>query len=219
MHYAKLGISPTILHNMPSMEKRIHVRTLVIDDDQAVCRRLRGWLAADGYEVATFTRPPAGLEHARRESCELALVDLHLPDADGVEIITRLQAASPQMRIVAMGAFPQTDQVLRAIRAGARDLIEKPIRHATLLRTLHRQLAEVGIPARTEQQFNRRLGARLRRLRKDAQRKQQEVAKAAGITPAQLSQIELGKTATSTWTLARISSALRITLASLFEGL
>jgi DNA-binding response OmpR family regulator len=201
------------------MKNRIHVRTLVIDDDRTVCRRLLGWLEADGHQVVTFTDPLAGLEHARRTPCELALVDLRLPDTDGAEVITRLRAASPQTRIVAMSAFPQTEQVLRAIRAGARDLIEKPIQHAGLLRALQRQLAEVGIPARTERQFNRRLGARLRKVRQEARRTQQEVAKAAGITPAQLSQIELGKTATSTWTLARISGALRVTLTSLFDGL
>ena len=45
------------------------------------------------------------------------------------------------------------------------------------------------------------------------------MAEAAGITPAQLSQIELGKTATSTWTLARIAGTLRIPLTKLFDEL
>lgn len=201
------------------MKDQIHVRTLVIDDDEAVCRRLSGWLTAQAHEVVTVTDPRAGVEHAAQTPCDLALVDLRLPDADGVEVIARLHRAWPQMRIVAMSAFPQADRVRRAIRAGARDLIEKPISQPRLLKVLERQLAEIGIPVRTELQFNRRLGARLRKLRKEARRTQQEVAELAGITPAQLSQIELGKTATSTWTLARISGALRVTLASLFDGL
>jgi DNA-binding NtrC family response regulator len=201
------------------MKKWIRVRTLVIDDDETVCRRLSGWLDALGHDVVTFTDPLAGVQHAAQTPCELALVDLRLPDMDGVEVIGRLREASPQMRVLAMSAFPQTDQVLKAIRAGARDLIEKPIQQRVLLKALERQLAEIGIPARTERQFNRRLGARLRTLRQDARRTQHEVAELAGITPAQLSQIELGKTATSTWTLARISGALRVTLANLFDGL
>ncbi|MFQ5806861.1 MAG: response regulator [Phycisphaerae bacterium] len=201
------------------MKNRIHVRTLVIDDDATVCRRLAGWLDAQGHEVLTFTDPAAGMERAKQSSCELALVDLRLPDADGAEVIERLCEASPHTRVVAMSAFPQADQVRRAIRAGARDLIEKPIQQRVLLKVLERQLAEIGIPVRSERQFNRRLGARLRKVRQEARRTQQEVAEAAGITPAQLSQIELGKTATSTWTLARISGALRIRLASLFNGL
>ncbi len=201
------------------MKKRIRVRTLVIDDDETVCRRLSGWLADEAHEVATFTDPRAGVEHARQTPCELALVDLRLADVDGDEVIGRLRETSPQTRVVALSAFPQMDQVLRAIRAGARDLLEKPIQRPVLLKVLERQLAEIGIPARTEPEFNRRLGARLRKVRRDTRRTQQEVAELAGITAAQLSQIELGKTATSTWTLARISGALKITLASLFDGL
>jgi len=201
------------------MKKRIRVRTLVIDDDETVCRRLSGWLADEAHEVATFTDPRAGLEHARHTPCELALVDLRLPDVEGDEVIRRLREASPQTRVVALSAFPQMDQVLRAIRAGARDLVEKPVQRHILLKALERQLAEIGIPARTEPEFNRCLGARLRKLRQDARRTQHEIAELAGITAAQLSQIELGKTATSTWTLARISGALKVRLATVFDGL
>lgn len=207
------------MDNALLMRDRIHVRTLVIDDDEAVCRRVFGWLDAEAYEVVTFTDPWAGVERAAQGSYELALVDLRLPDADGVDVIARLRETSPRTRVVAMSAFPEADQVRRAIRAGARDLIEKPIKQSALLWALERQLAEIGIPARGEEQFNRRLGARLRRLRRDARRTQREVAEAAGITPAQLSQIELGKTATTTWTLARISGTLHVTLLSVFEEL
>ena len=203
--------------NAAVMRDRIRVRALVIDDDETVCRRVAGWLDAEAYEVVTFTDPRAGLEHAERDSCELALVDLRLPDSDGAEVITRLRELAPAARIVAMSAFPQADQVRRAIRAGARDLIEKPIQESALLRAVWRQLAEMGIPAATEAQFNRRLGNRLRQLRERTRQTQRELAAAVGITPAQLSQIELGKTATTTWTLARISAALKVPLAAVFE--
>jgi FixJ family two-component response regulator len=166
-----------------------------------------------------FTEPAAGVEHARQVACDVGLVDLRLPNVEGAEIVGRLREVSPGTRVIAMCAFPQVEQVLSAIRAGARDVIEKPIQQPALLEALQRQLAEIGIPVRSEQHFNRRLGARIRELRQDGRRTQQEVAERAGITAAQLSQIELGKTATSTWTLARISSALRIPLASLFNGL
>ena len=203
--------------NAAVMRDRIHVRTLVIDDDETVCRRVSGWLEDQAQEVAAFTDPRAGLEYAARDSCDLALVDLRLPETDGVEVIARLGAVSPLTRVVAMSAFPQADQVRRAIRAGARDLVEKPMQQFALLRALQRQLAEIGIPVRTEAQFNRRLGARLRRLRREARQTQRELARSVGITPAQLSQIELGKTGTTTWTLARISAGLKVPLAALFE--
>jgi DNA-binding response OmpR family regulator len=201
------------------MRDRIAVRVLVIDDDEKVCRRLAGWLEAQAYEVAAFTDPREGLAHAAHTPCELALVDLRLPDADGAEVITRLRLARAQMRVIAMSAFPKVDEARQATDAGASQLIEKPIQRGALLAALEHQLAQIGIPVRAEAEFNRRLGARLRKLRRDAGRRQYEVAESAGITPAQLSQIELGKTATSTWTLARITGTLQIPLATLFDGL
>lgn len=203
--------------NATTMRDRIRVRTLVIDDDQTVCRQVSGWLDVERHEVAAFADARAGAVYAEHEACDLALVDLLLPDADGVEVIERLLEVSPSTRVVALSAFPQADRVRRAIRAGARDLIEKPIERLTLLRALERQLTEIGIPARSEAQFNERLGTRLRLLRKEARRTQRELAEAVGITPAQLSQIEMGKTATTTWTLARIAGVLRAPLARVFE--
>lgn len=201
------------------MKNRIRVRTLVIDDDESVCRRLTGWLDAQQHEVATFTDPEVGLSRARETPYELALVALRLPNRDGVEVIAELHDASPQTRVVAMSAFPRPDHVRQAIRAGARGVIEKPIQQPALFRLLDRQLTEIGIPANTEPRFNLRLGARLRKLRDDAGRTQQNLAREAGITPAQLSQIEHGKTATSTWTLARIAGALKLPLDSLLREL
>ncbi len=202
----------------PAGKARIRVRVLVIDDDAAVCRRLAEWLTRSNYEPMTFTDPRRGLGHAARRPCELALIDLILPDEDGVAIITQLRTICPRARPIAMSAFPQAKQVRRAIRAGARDLLEKPVEREQLLRTLDRHLAEMGLPALTEAEFNRRLGARLRALRRAIPLTQQQVAEQAGITAAQLSQIECGKTATSTWTLARVAGTLRVTLDDLFRG-
>jgi CheY-like chemotaxis protein/DNA-binding XRE family transcriptional regulator len=201
------------------MKDRIPVFTLVIDDDETVCRRLRGWLESQAHEVVTLTDPRAGVEHAAQSPPDLALVDLRLPDVDGVEIVSRLREASPLTRVVAMCAFPKPEDVEAAIGAGAQALLEKPVSRPALIEVATRQLAAIGIPARTEAEFNSRLGSRLRRLRSDAGRTQQDVAELVGITPAQLSQIESGKTATSTWTLARICATLRVPLASVFEDM
>jgi len=199
------------------MKHVIPVRTLVIDDDEPLCRRLAGWLEAEDQAVETFTDPRAGVERAEQERFDLALVDLRMPDVDGVTVLARLREVTPDTRLVALSAFPEPDQVRRAVRAGARALLEKPIQQPELLRVAREQLAEIGVPVREEAEFNHRLGARLRLLRTRAERPQNEVAEEAGITPAQLSQIELGKTATSTWTLARICGVLRVPLDSLFD--
>jgi len=118
-----------------------------------------------------------------------------------------------------MSAFPDVPQVVAAMRAGARDLLEKPIQQPALLEAVERQLTELGLGIRSEPEFNRRLGARLRAVRTHAQRTLPEVAEASGLTVSRLSQIELGKTGTTLWALARICSALQTPLDKLLADL
>lgn len=200
------------------MNRRIPIRTLIIDDDELLCRKLHGWLEAAAYEPVTFAKPDEALRNAAQVQYHLALVALRLSETEGTAVIAALRQTSPHTRVVAMTAFPETPQVLAAFRAGARDLLEKPVQQSTLLETLDRQLRESGVAVRTEEEFNGRLGAKLRALRNESGRRLRDVAAAGGLTAAQLSQIETGKTATSTWTLARLCGALQTPLAELFKG-
>ncbi len=186
----------------------IPVRALVIDDDESVCRKLAGWLTEATVDVVTFTDAAAGLQHARNAFARIGLIDLRLPDVDSLELIEQLRRISPRTRVIGMTAFPDVAQVIAAVRAGARDILEKPIQLPAVLAAIERQLGESGTCVRSEDEYNRRLGSRIRAVRAEANLTLSEIAAASGLTAAQLSHIELGKTATSTWTLARICSAL-----------
>ena len=202
-----------------AMPRVIPVRILVIDDDDSVCRKVGGWLRAAAYDVVTFTDPAAGVAHAERAPTPLAIVDLRLAEIDGATVIAALRRAAPAMRIVAMCAFPEMPQVLAAMRAGALDLLEKPVQCESLLAAVERQLADAGLAVRCEEDFNRRLGARIRLVRTQAKRTLNDLAGDCGLTAAQLSQIELGKSATTTWSLARISGALGLPLTRLVSDI
>jgi DNA-binding NtrC family response regulator len=201
------------------MLRLIPVRVIVIDDEEAVGRRVGTWLREATCDVVTFTRAADALQHARLAPAQLALVDLHLADADSLELISALRNAAPAMRIVALAAFPEPRQIVAAVRAGAADLLEKPVQHEALLAALARQLAASGIVVRSEQEFNQRLGARLRALRVQSERTLAELSESCGLTVGQLSQIELGKSGTTTWGLARICAALGLPLQRLLAEL
>lgn len=201
------------------MKSKISTRTLVIDDDPGVCRSVAVWLSEAEHDVTTFTDPRAGLAFGLENTCHVALIDLRMPAVEGSELIGTLSREVPELRVVAMTAFPETAQVADAFRNGAHELIEKPIEPERLKHTVDRQLAELGIIGNTQSQFQQRLGQRLRELRAERKLTLQDVAKAAAITPAQLSQIELGRNGTSAWTLARVAGVLRCPLRVLFEGI
>lgn len=201
------------------MMRIIPVRILVIDDDDRVCRKVGAWLREWACDVLTYTNPAEGLAQAGRVPCHAGLVDLRLAGTDGVDVIATLRKIAPPMRVIAMSAFPDAAQVVAAMRAGARDLLEKPVQQPALQQALERQLAEVGITVRSEEEFNRRLGARIRAVRTRSEQTLAEVAGQCGLTAAQLSQIELGKSATTTWALGRICSALETPLGKFFHDL
>jgi DNA-binding response OmpR family regulator len=202
----------------PSRDPRdvIAVRVLIIEDDPELCRKLAGWLRDERFLVSAFGDAEAGLA-AAAEGFDVALVDLRLPDTDGVEVVGRLRERGRAARVLALCAFPDDHLLAAAARAGASEVLSKPLQPPAVLRALDREIARLGLPPRRESDFNRGLGARLRALRSQAGLTQQELAQRCGVTAAQLSQIELGKTATSTWTLARLCAALRVPLTRVFE--
>ncbi len=199
------------------MTPRLAIRIALIDDDDAFCRRVVGWLAPQHYDVVHFRESAAGIEHVRASQPELVLIDLRMPDMEASAAIRLLTRAAPRTRVLASSAFPDVRQVLEAVRAGARDVLEKPLQSGTLTAALERHLQECGLAMRAETDFNRALGQRLSALRKAASLQLKQVAARCGVSAAQLSQIEHGKTATSTWTLARICAALRRPLREVFE--
>lgn len=192
---------------------------MVLDDDEALVRRVRGWLEEADFEVLAYGSAAEALPALERVAIAAALVDLNLGAAEGAAVIGAVRAVAPPTRIIAMAAFPDVATVLAAVRAGANDVLEKPLQPAALLAALERQLAQIGLGARGEDDFNARLGARLRQVRQEQGQTLGSVAEAAGLSAAALSQIELGRTATSTWTLARICMALRVPLARVCEGI
>ncbi len=199
------------------MKDHISVRALVIDDDDAICRRLGDWLNADGFEVGAYHDPAVGLASARQQPFDVALIDLRLGELDGAEVLATLHTEFPLTRLMAMAAFPQPDQESQARASGAAELLTKPVQRDALLAAVRRQLLEVGIVARSEEEFATWLGEHLRHTRTSAGLKQADVAAAVGISAAQLSQIESGRTGTSAWTLARIAAVLHVPLASLLR--
>lgn len=192
-------------------------RILVLDDDEALCRRLGSWLAAARYDVVTFSQIAGALEHLQRAPAHVALIDLQMPDVVPRDALTAVGRAAPRARLLAMAAFPTLELALDAMRSGAHDLLEKPLQTATLLAAVERQAHQVGLIARTETELAALIGQRLRGLRAALSKTQAEVAAEAGISPAQLSQIESGKSATSLWTLSRLCAALDQPLRALFD--
>jgi two-component system, OmpR family, KDP operon response regulator KdpE len=107
-------------------------RILVVDDEPQILRALRINLRARRYDVLTATTAAEALEQAGRHPPDLIILDLGLPDLDGVEVIHGLRGWTTAPIIVLSGRSDSTDKV-EALDAGADDYVTKPFGMEELL--------------------------------------------------------------------------------------
>jgi two-component system, OmpR family, KDP operon response regulator KdpE len=115
------------LHTPPSAapDPQSPPRVLVVDDELQILRALRVVLREAGFEVATAQSASEALDAAAVRPPRAAIVDLVLPDGDGVEVTRRLREWS-EMPILVLSAVGDEEQKVRALEAGADDYITKP---------------------------------------------------------------------------------------------
>jgi two-component system KDP operon response regulator KdpE len=105
---------------------------LVVEDEPEIRRFLRSSLGAEGYRVVESPTGGRGAIDAGTHKPDLAIVDLGLPDFDGVEVIRRIRAWSP-MPILVLSARIQERSKIEALDAGADDYVTKPFGVGELL--------------------------------------------------------------------------------------
>lgn len=101
------------------------IRVLLVDDDLHIRRLLQSTLARGGYEAIEATTAAEALELAARSEPDAILLDLGLPDRDGLEIIQLLRQRTPAP-ILIVSAREATDQKVAALDLGADDYVTKP---------------------------------------------------------------------------------------------
>ena len=121
-------------------------RVLVVDDEPQILRALRINLRVRGYEVDTAATGGQALETAGHHPPDLVILDLGLPDLDGVEVIGGLRGWTSAPIIVLSGRADSTDKV-EALDAGADDYVTKPFGMDELLARM-RAAARRAAPGR-----------------------------------------------------------------------
>jgi two-component system KDP operon response regulator KdpE len=116
--------------NDPSMT---HSATLIVIEDEAQIRRfLRTTLASEGYQIFEAETAKQGLTEAATRKPDLIILDLGLPDMDGVEVVKRIRAWS-SVPVIILSARSQESDKISALDAGADDYLVKPFGSGELL--------------------------------------------------------------------------------------
>ena len=106
---------------------------LVIDDEEIMREVLETLLAREGYTVRLASSGPEGLALARAMSFDAAIVDVMMPELDGIATLTELKKLDEELPVIMITAFASVETAIAAMKQGAFDYITKPFKHDEVL--------------------------------------------------------------------------------------
>lgn len=101
-------------------------KILVIDDDLEVCIATRDFLSSKGYEVSVANGGREGLSLLHASPPDLVLLDVAMPDMDGMETLKRIVATHPAMPVIMVTANADIEITAKVLQLGAADYVPKP---------------------------------------------------------------------------------------------
>ncbi len=101
-------------------------KILIVDDERLIRQSLEKALAGQGYAVFSAENGKTALHLLEEESPDLVLLDLKLPDINGIEVLKRLRELDKNLPVLLITAYGSIDTAIQAIRLGAYDYITKP---------------------------------------------------------------------------------------------
>jgi two-component system NtrC family sensor kinase len=147
-------------------------KLLLIDDEPDILRVLAMSLRADGYEVITAESGEAGLAAFEAQAPDIVLLDIKMPGMSGIDVLQAVKAKETLSEVIIITGHGDVDNAVEALKYGASDFINKPVRDATLAVALKRAVEKLAI-RRQLQDHTRELEARVeaatRALKRQAQ--------------------------------------------------
>jgi two-component system response regulator PilR (NtrC family) len=115
-------------------------RILIIDDDENIRKVLQTILEDEGYVVEAADTAKKGIERSENAFYNLALIDVRLPDMEGIELLTKLRETKPKMRKIIVTGYPTLQNAVSAVNKGADAYVMKPFDVERILLTIKEQL-------------------------------------------------------------------------------
>lgn len=122
------------------MKEMEGVRVLVIDDEEGIRKSVKAVLEEKGCQVDTAQNGQEAIAKSKTTFYNLALVDIRLPDMDGVSLLTAMGETTPKMVKIIITGYPSLDNAIEAVNKGADGYIVKPLAMENLLHTIKEHL-------------------------------------------------------------------------------
>ena len=122
------------------METQVKSVILLVDDQDTIRFFLEKTLTQEGYEAVTAKTGAEAIEKARQVMPDLVLLDLKLPDMDGLDVLQQIKEIFPEIGVVMITAFGDVETAVKAMKRGAFDFVSKPINLDQLLMVIKKGL-------------------------------------------------------------------------------
>src|SRR5437773_3457378 len=139
-----------VARHIPEMKTENH-RVLIIDDERPVLMTLEALFKRHGYQVDAVPTASQGLKLLKSKSPTLVLLDLQLPDADGLEMLERIKTELPQIQVIILTAHDSLHNAIESIKRGAYHFISKPYAPEELLSLVDKALEKQSLLRETEE--------------------------------------------------------------------
>lgn len=115
-------------------------KILIIDDDDNIRKVLVAILEDEGYNVESVGTAKEAIERTKKRFYNIALIDIRLPDMEGIELLTKIRDTTPKIRKVILTGYPTLQNAVDAVNKGANAYILKPFDVGKVLKTIKEQL-------------------------------------------------------------------------------
>ena len=138
-------------------------RILIIDDERTILMTLEALLGRHGYQIQTAANASFGLRALKTHKPALVLLDLQLPDAEGLQMLEQIKTERPETQVIILTAHDSLSNAIESIKRGAYHFISKPYAPEELLSLVEKALEKRSLLRETEElrQKTQRLEKRL----------------------------------------------------------
>jgi DNA-binding response OmpR family regulator len=128
----------------PQAQKGTGPKVLVVDDEPVVVNSIRKTLTRNSYNVESAFSGQEALARISHETFDLVMLDMRLPDANGLELLADIRKCKPSLRVVIITGYASSETAVEAIRRGAHDYMAKPFTPDELCTLTRRALERVA---------------------------------------------------------------------------
>ena len=117
-----------------------HARILVVDDDETIRNTIKAILEDEGYLVDSAATGSEAVQKTKKTAYNVALLDIRLPDMEGVELLKLIKDTVPRTRKIMVTGYPSMQNAIAALNKNADAYLVKPVNIEKLLNTVKEQL-------------------------------------------------------------------------------